>query len=107
MLSYIGNFDFNTDSVIHNKFRVPLKLKTNAEEQLVLQVPAFVPKEKISAPAYTKTVNAHIIVSTCSMNSLSMVNSFQTALSIAYNNDTIQAQSYTKCSYHLINLFCS
>ena len=53
----------------------------------------FNKKEKISAPGYTKTVNVHIIVSTYSMKSCLMVGSFQTALSIAYNNDTLSAQS--------------
>jgi len=95
ILPYIDNFDFNTRSFIHDAFRTPLKLKTNTEEQLVLQVSAFVPKEKISAPGHTKTVNVHIIVATYGMNSCLMVGSFQTALSIAYNNDTISAQSYT------------
>ena len=95
VLPYIENFDFNLHSVLQGAFRVPFKLNTNAEEQLMLQMPAFVPKEKISAPGYTKTVNVHIIAATYSMTSFSMVGSFQTPLSIAYTNDTIPAQSFT------------
>jgi len=95
ILPYIENFDFNLSSVLQGAFRVPFKLNTNAEEQLMLQMPAVVPKEKISAPAYTKTVNVHIITATYKMISFSMVGSFQTILSITYNNETIPAQSFT------------
>jgi hypothetical protein len=95
VLPYIESFDFNASADINGAFRVPLKLKTNEEEQLVLQMPAFVPKEKISAPCYTKAVDAHIIIATYSIASFSIIGSFQTALSIAYNNDTIPAQLFT------------
>ena len=95
VLPYIENFDFNLHSVLQGAFRVPFKLNTNAEEQLMLEMLAFIPKEKISAPAYTKTVNVHIITATYCMASFSMVDSFQTTLSIAYTNDTIPAQSFT------------
>jgi len=95
VLSYIDDFDFNTRCFIRGTFRVPIPLNTNAEAQLVLQIPEFVPKEKISAPGYTKAVNVHIIIATYSIASFSIIDSFQIALSVNYNNDTIPEQLFT------------
>ena len=78
---------------ISETFSVPIALSTDAETQLVLQIPAFIPEEKIIAPAYTKSVNVHIVAATYNITSFSMADSFQSAFSFGYNGNQIPAQS--------------
>jgi hypothetical protein len=95
VLPFIKDFNFNLRSLIRERLRLPLALKTDQQEQLVLRMSAFVPDQKIDAPAYTKTVNMYIIAATYSIASFSTVDRFQIALSIAYNHNIIPAQSFT------------
>jgi hypothetical protein len=60
---------------------------------LQLHIPAFIPKEKIAAPAWTNRVDCTVVTASCTLkNSLTNGNSVH-AFSIPFNNTKMPTQN--------------
>ena len=94
VLPHIAGFEFNKSSAFLQRCKVPIILKQNAQQQLVLKVSEFVPKQAITAPAYTKQIELKIIAACCNTRTATAINSFETAIAITYNDDLIPAQEF-------------
>lgn len=92
-LPYLGHFQFNDATSIPERWKVPLTVNKQIGDVLQLHIPAFIPKEKISAPAWTNRIEGTIVAASCNLkNSLSNGNSVQ-AFSIPYNNTWVPVQN--------------
>lgn len=71
-LPYIQDFQFNNKTDVRERWKVPLSVIKPDEGLLQLSVPAFVPVEKIAAPAGTVSVTCTVAAASCTLrNSLS------------------------------------
>jgi hypothetical protein len=92
-LPYIQGFQFNEATTLHERWKVSLAVNKQITGILQLQIPAFIPKEKIAAPAWTKYIDCTIVAASCTLkNSLTNGNSIH-AFSIPFNDTKMPAQN--------------
>ena len=92
-LPYLQDFQFNEATSIRERWKVPVTVNKQTGDVLQLHIPAFIPKEKIAAPAWTNRVECTIAAASCTLkNSLTNGNSVH-AFSIPYNDLEIPAQN--------------
>ncbi|WP_207492501.1 hypothetical protein [Aridibaculum aurantiacum] len=83
---YITSFQFHIDSNLHDRLHVPVSLALKPGELITVNLPAFVPKESIGAPAYTREVTMKIAVASASLMDGSAIGSSATEINIPYNS---------------------
>jgi hypothetical protein len=92
-LPYLSDFQFNEATSIRERWKVPLTVNKQAGDVLQLHIPAFIPKEKIAAPAWTNRVECTIAAASCDLkNSLGNGNSIH-AFTIPYNDTPVPGQN--------------
>jgi hypothetical protein len=92
-LPYLQDFQFNEATSIRERWKVPLTVNKQMGDVLQLHIPAFIPKEKIAAPAWTNRIECTIAAASCNLkNSLTNGNSLQ-AFTIPYNDTLVPAQN--------------
>ena len=92
-LPYLQDFQFNEATSIRERWKVPLTVNKQMGDVLQLHIPAFIPKEKIAAPAWTNGIECTIAAASCNLkNSLTNGNSVQ-AFTIPYNDTLVPAQN--------------
>ena len=92
-LPYLQHFQFNEATSLQERWKVPITVNQQKEDLLQLHIPAFIPKEKIAAPAWTNVVECTVAAASCSLeNSGTNGNSIH-AFSIPFNDAEIAAQN--------------
>ena len=92
-LPYIQDFQFNEASSLQELWKVSLSVNQPGGDVLELLIPAFIPKEKISAPAWTNRVECTVVAASCSLQNI-VTNAKDThSFSIRYNEEPIAAQN--------------
>jgi hypothetical protein len=92
-LPYLHDFQFNEVTSIQERWKVSLTVNKQAGDVLQLHIPAFIPKEKIAAPAWTNRVECIIAAASCDLkNSVGNGNSLH-AITIPYNDTPLPVQN--------------
>jgi hypothetical protein len=65
-LPFINGFCFTTETTLAERLRIPLAVTANANG-LIVEIPAFVPTQRITAPAGTVTVELLFAVAACGL----------------------------------------
>ena len=91
-LPFVTGFEFNKQSLLNDRLHLSITLQQTAQQELLLHIPSFIPTETIAAPAYTKQVNMNIIASCYHRSKAVITNTFESALTISYNNIFFPAQ---------------
>lgn len=91
-LAYISHFSFNPATDIAERLRVPLGVTRPSAQWLQVELPAFIPRQAIAAPAGTATVQ--LLVKAAAVNLHSLVGGCSDAVlvSISYGNELQPAQ---------------
>lgn len=90
----IKRFEFNLDSLLACRFKVPVQIVSLDNDKLLLQIPSFLPALSVTAPAYTESVIMNIIAAVCSPDNLLYQNSYRTQIVFPFNNIAIPAQRF-------------
>lgn len=91
-IPFVTGFEYNEVSELASRFKVPMHVSRTADDKLVLQLESFIPRNSITAPAYTTNIVCAIMAATCTTNTPAAAGSYTTQLTIPYNNETIPAQ---------------
>lgn len=92
-LPFLRDFQFNEATSIHERWKVLLTVNKQAADVLQLHLPAFIPKEKIAAPAWTNRVECTIGAASCDLkNGVGKGNSIQ-AFTIPYDDWLVPEQN--------------
>ena len=90
---YLTNFSFNEAGNFHQRFRLPLSVMVTSNELMHLHIPAFVPKQSITAPAHTKNVLCTIVAASTGLNNNTIAGKATFALNIGFNDLPIPEQT--------------
>src|SRR5690242_13364661 len=90
-LPYIQGFQFNAATAVPERWKVSLTVNQQIGEMLHLHIPAFIPKEKIAAPAWTSRADCTVVAASCNLNTIANGNCVQT-FSIPYDAEPVPAQ---------------
>lgn len=90
-LPYLQDFQFNEATSLHDRWKVPLTV-TKEAGVLQLPIPAFIPTEKMAAPAWTKTVECTVAAASCSLKGGIPDGNSLHAFTILYNDTEMAAQ---------------
>ncbi len=82
-----NGFEFNTDCLLSDRFKAPITVTTVNEEQIVLTIPSFQPKQSIAAPAHTQSVVITIAAASCSLADIGRQANYSKQLTIPYNDE--------------------
>ena len=91
-LPFITGFEFNEKSLLEERLRLPLTVNRTAGGKLLLQVPAYIPTQTITAPAYTVTMLYRVTVLICRMDKPAITQQWSTAIAIPYTSQEQPAQ---------------
>ena len=91
-LPFIHDFQFNEATSLQERWKVELTVNQQKPNILKLHIPAFIPKEKIAAPAWTKRVECTVAAASCILKEKTANGSSIHAFSIPYDNLEIPAQ---------------
>jgi hypothetical protein len=92
-LSCLQNFLFNEATGVKERWKIDMQLTRHGSKLLQLHLPAFIPKERISAPAYTKLVECTITAAACMLQTDDAMTSVTFKTAIPYNAVPIPAQT--------------
>lgn len=91
-IPYLEQFSFNEASTLKQVLKVPLLLTQPQPDELLLQIPSFIPYESIAAPARTTTVQMTIIAACCDITTALPMGKSETILTIPYAKSAQPAQ---------------
>jgi hypothetical protein len=87
-------FQFNgTDAIVHGLWRIDLQLKRISSGALQIEIPAFFPKEAISASLSTVSVKCTLAVAIIDLKTTIESGKFSTILEYNYNNVQVNRQT--------------
>jgi len=90
----LGRFDFaDAKKTVRERWQVAFKLKNPSPGLLQIEIPAFVPKESITAPAGTVSVLCSIVVGICDKETGRRHGNFSTQLIYEYNDTFLEKQT--------------
>jgi hypothetical protein len=92
-LPCLQNFLFNEATSIKERLKIDMQLTRSGSKLLQLHLPAFIPTERISAPAYTKLVDCTITAAACMLQTDEAMTSCTFKTAIPYNAVPIPAQT--------------
>ena len=92
-LPYIQGFQFNEKTELRSRWKVTLAVTKIADNLIQLHIPAFIPADKIQAPAWTHTVECTIAAAACTLQNTITNGNTTNAFSIPYNSTEIPAQT--------------
>jgi hypothetical protein len=90
-LPFINGFSFTTETTMAERLRIPLAVTANANG-LVLDLPAFVPTQSITAPAGTVTAELVFAVAACGLAQQEYRGGVLANMQLAYTNVLQPAQ---------------
>lgn len=90
---YFSNFQFTAGATFGERCKVPLEVIPSWPGSLTVSIDAFIPVEKIKAPAGTSFVKLTITVTSCILKSGISNGMVTQTIMIPYNNILIPAQS--------------
>jgi hypothetical protein len=83
----LGSFQFTeTSRTVRDRWQIAFKIKNPAPGLLQIEIPAFIPKESLVAPAGTVSVLCGIAVGVCDKETGRQHGKFATELTYEYNN---------------------
>ncbi len=91
-LPYIQNFQFNEKTNLNERWKVALAVTKVSDSLLQLHIPAFIPTDKIAAPARTTSVNCVVVAASCTLQNAVSNGSSEYAFTIPYTNEEIPGQ---------------
>jgi hypothetical protein len=92
-LPYLQDFQFNEATSIPERWKVAITVTKQPGDVLQVHIPAFIPKEKMAAPAWTNRVECTLAAASCNLkNRLANGNSIQ-AFTIPYNDTPVPEQN--------------
>ena len=92
-LPFISQFQFNKDSSITERWKIPWRVVQPVAGLIEVQLPAFIPNMSITAPAHTISVDCTITVASCLLADGKALGSCTKQLSIDYTGTPIHAQT--------------
>ncbi len=92
-LPYIQDFQFNESNSLHERWKVSLTLKKETGDLLQLQIPAFIPTDKIAAPALTNEIECTVAAASCTLKNSIANGKCVHSFSIPFNDIEIPAQT--------------
>lgn len=90
---YFSNFQFTAGATFGERCKVPLAVIQSVPGSLTVSINAFIPSEKIKAPAGTSFVKLTITVTGCILKSGLSNGTVTKTIVLPYNNILIPAQS--------------
>lgn len=91
-IPFVTRFEFNGQSLLTERLRVPLAVSRTPDSKLLLQIPALNPVQSIAAPANSTSIIVTIIAAACNIDTTVATGSFTTQLNIPYTNTSLPAQ---------------
>ncbi len=91
-LSFITGFEFNEKSKLSERFKINMPIPIVHDTGITIQLPAFNPMQKITAPAYTKKIKFKIIAANINFKNPAVFNSNYVIVTNDYNNNIAVAQ---------------
>ncbi len=88
----ITGFDFNTATSVASRWPLALTVSQPANGLVQVQVPAFVPAQLMSAPAYCVAIEVLFTAAGCLLDNAAATGSHTVKLTIPYNNVPLPAQ---------------
>jgi hypothetical protein len=92
-LSFIQGFRFNSKSNMAERWKVKLTVTKVGEGLLQFHIPAFIPSEKITEPAWTRTIECTIAAASCNLKNKLANGNCVHAFAIPYNNVVLPQQT--------------
>lgn len=91
-LPYIEGFSLNTATSLQETLRVPLQVIQNGGNGLQLLWPAFVPQQKMIAPAGTERISIRMVCAGVCLTNCNRYQQQTATLELPYNNVLLPAQ---------------
>ena len=91
-LPYLNNFQFNDATSLPERWKVALTV-TKEAGILQLHIPAFIPTEKMAAPAWTKHVECTVAAASCNLKDSTGNGNSVHGFTIPYNDTEHPAQT--------------
>lgn len=91
-ISCINGFDFNDATSITSRWKSAITVSPAANGLVQVQVPAFVPAQVMSAPAYCVAIEAAFTIAGCLLANAAATGSHTVKLTIPYNDVLLPAQ---------------
>ncbi len=88
VLLYLNQFSFNEAARLEGILKVPLSLTLTQTNELVLQIPSFIPKKAIAAPDHVTKIQMTIVAVCCDIPTAMPVDKTETVLTIPFNYTT-------------------
>ncbi len=89
----LGSFQFTeTPKTVRERWQIAFKIKNPAIDMLQIEIPAFIPKESLAAPAGTMSVLCQLAVGVCDKETGRQHGSFFTKLTYEYNSLQLEKQ---------------
>lgn len=92
VLPYLDGFSFNEAALLHQILKAPLTLTLPQPGELVLQIPAFVPMQAITAPEDVTSIQLTVIAACCGIETALPMGKVEAVLTIPY--DTIEQPAH-------------
>ena len=89
----LQNFSFNAATSVSERWKIDMRITHDGSSLLQLHLPAFVPKDCITAPAKTRQLVCTITAATCGLQGDKAGDGFTVPLSFPYNREMIPAQT--------------
>jgi len=94
-LPFIDQFEFNEESLLSERLKLPLTIDWTKPGKIILDIPKLNPRRDITAPAYTETVHWKIAVTSCSDDLTAVPRKYTTAVDMEYNDKLITVKRIT------------
>ena len=91
-LPFITGFEFNEQSLLQNKCKLPVTVNRTQQNAITVAIPALMPTKDIAAPSHTTKVTIKLRAAACSMSDDNSSSSSGKQVTIAYNNTLLPAQ---------------
>jgi len=89
---FIPGFEFNLESQLSEKLKLKLTISKSNENFIIVKVPAFVPVQKIVAPADTSSVRLKIVAVAYDFDNQSIVRAGLKEILIPYSSSEVTEQ---------------
>ncbi|HLK29376.1 MAG TPA: hypothetical protein VKT28_12415 [Puia sp.] len=91
-LPFISGFEFNEQSLLKERMKLTVSVNRNIAGDMQLMLPAFVPEQKMVAPAYTRDVTLRLAAAVCNMKTQTLTDCRDDELSIVYDDHLFPSQ---------------
>ncbi len=91
-LPFITGFEFNEQSLLKERLKITVSVNRNVAGDIQLVLPAFVPGQKIVAPAYTRNVQLKLAAAVCNMKTQTLSNCWHYEWNILYDDNLFPPQ---------------